>query len=53
LILELSYQEPENSQPVFTDPPLKIKQNKQAPITNCSGIALASNLINRLDIPAL
>jgi hypothetical protein len=53
LIQELLYQELENNQPVFTDPPLKMKENNQAPLTNYAGIALARNLINQLNIPSL
>lgn len=53
MILDLFYTEEENNQPVFTDPPVEVKENKQAPLTNYSGIALVRNLINRLGIPRL
>ena len=53
MILDLVYHEDDNNQPVFTDPPLKIKENKQAPLTNFTGIALARDLVRRLEIPSL
>lgn len=53
MILDLVYHEDENNQPVFSTPPLQIKENKQAPLTNFTGIALARDLIQRLDIPSV
>jgi hypothetical protein len=53
LILDLLYNETENNQPVFTNPPLKIKANNQAPMTSYTGLALARDLINRLELPRL
>ena len=53
MILDLVYHENENNQPVFSTPPLQIKENKQAPLANFTGIALARDLIQRLDIPSV
>jgi hypothetical protein len=53
MILNLVYHEDENNQPVFSTPPLQIKAKKQAPLTNFTGIALARDLMQRLDITSV
>ncbi|MFQ6618603.1 MAG: IS1380 family transposase [Fidelibacterota bacterium] len=44
------YQKAEKNQAHFTNPPVVLKQNKQAPLLSHTGVVIARNLIKRLGI---
>jgi hypothetical protein len=50
MLLDLLYQIEENNQAVFTNPHIKIEENKRATLCSMSGISCIRKLIEKLDI---
>lgn len=50
MILDLFYQETENNQACFTNPKIKIEENKQSPLFSYSGLAIVREIIEKLSI---
>jgi len=53
VIQELLYQNEENKERCFSNPPLLLKENKRAPLLSYAGIAPVRNLVGRLDVAPL
>ena len=53
VIQALLYQNEENKERCFSNPPLSLKENKRAPLLSYAGIAPVRNLIERLDVAPL
>jgi hypothetical protein len=50
MLLDLLYESEEKNQPVFTNPVIKIDENKRAPLCTTGGITLIRNLAMKLNI---
>lgn len=50
MILDLFYQETENNQVCFTNPKIKIEENKQSPLFSYGGLAIVRKIVEKLSI---
>jgi hypothetical protein len=53
VIQELLYQDEENKERCFSNPPLVLRENKRAPLLSYAGIAPVRNLISKLDVASI